>query len=221
VPVAYHACPEFAYVGSARGKLALIIAFLVAGASGVAVFTGDPGPDSDPMNAMALASPEESGSATSAARTGVDGAQAAKGDFGRNFFKASATKSPCQETFTASLKADCTPGRTLQIDAIRAINDQSAATAPSANRSGGPALLPSPPINPIAALNGPDDSQNRADVEPGTDVAPLAAPAASPTSAVHKKKKQARAYHVSSRNRGSSRSYSSGGYQQSGYARLW
>lgn len=217
MPVACHAYPEFEYVGSAPRKLGLIIAFIVAGASGVAVFTGDPSSDTDPMNAMALATLEE----ISATPTGIANAQAAKGDFIRNFSKASASKPPCQEAFAQNLNGGCTPGRALQTSAVHAIKDQSAATAHATNRRDAPALLPAPPTNPSAALNGPDDSQNRADVEPGTDVAPLAAPPAPPTSVVSTKKKQARSYHVSARNRAPSRSYSSPGYHQSGYARLW
>src|SRR5207245_3208938 len=47
--------PEFEYVGAAPRKFALVLAFVVAGASGIAVFITDSGPDPDPMTAMALA----------------------------------------------------------------------------------------------------------------------------------------------------------------------
>src|SRR2546427_4040993 len=43
VPLACNVRPEFEYVGSARRKFALVLAFVVAGASGIAVFITDSG----------------------------------------------------------------------------------------------------------------------------------------------------------------------------------
>src|SRR5260370_28790080 len=70
VPLACNLPPEFEYVGSAPRKLGLVLAFVVAGASGIAVFITDSGPDPDPMNAMALAPVEALSSAIPIGRDG-------------------------------------------------------------------------------------------------------------------------------------------------------
>ena len=55
VPLVSYLRPDFEYVGAAPRKLGLALAFIVAGASGIAGFIADPGPDADPMTARALA----------------------------------------------------------------------------------------------------------------------------------------------------------------------
>ena len=70
MPLACNLPPEFEYVGSAPRKLGLVLAFVVAGASGIAVFITDSGPDPDPMNAMALAPVEALSSAIPIGRDG-------------------------------------------------------------------------------------------------------------------------------------------------------
>ena len=76
MPLACNLRPEFEYVGAAPRKFALVLAFVVAGASGIAVFITDPGPD--PMTAMALAPVEALSSARNVIPAGTAKMQAAE-----------------------------------------------------------------------------------------------------------------------------------------------
>jgi len=111
VPLACNLRPEFEYVGSAPRKLGLVLAFVVAGASGIAVFITDSGPDPDPMNAMALAPVEALSSAINATPAGTAKTQAAEAAVVQKPPKAGGSKSPCQENATEKLGSDCTPGK--------------------------------------------------------------------------------------------------------------
>jgi hypothetical protein len=143
VPLARDLHPEFGYVGSAPRlfrKLGLVLAFivfgLVAGASGVAVFTA--GPDPDPMNAMALAPAEALISASSSTPLALAESDAAEAVSGQKTFKAGA----CREFIAERLGGDCAPGSAEAADA---------ADVPAA----------SPMIEPLAPAAGTKKSRGR------------------------------------------------------------
>jgi hypothetical protein len=197
VPLARDLHPEFGYVGSAPRlfrKLGLIISFvvfgLVAGVSGVAVFMTGPDPDpmyADPMHAMALAPAEALISAAAPAGTKADAA------FARTTPK----------------------GGAIKPRSVQALNERPAIAAVAIGHGDGPAVLPSEPAVPVAALaQTPDDSAMPADA---ADPAPAVTdpPATSP------KKARTRSNHVQHRDRNEYSPSRSSSYYQSGYARVW
>jgi hypothetical protein len=225
VPLACDLYPQFEYVGSAPRKLGLALAFVVAGATGIAVFMADSGPDPDPMNAMALAPVGVLSSATIAPPAGNAKTQAAEAAFVQKPLEAGGSKPPCQENNAKNLGGDCTPGKAHKPRSIEAVNEQPAIAAVPVGHNDGRALLPSKPAIPVAVTpDGPDASAKPADAEPATDAAPTSAVVESPTPAASAKKGRTRSSHVQRRDRNAysrSSSYSYHNYYQSGYARVW
>ena len=221
MPLACNLRPEFEYVGAAPRKFALVLAFVVAGASGIAVFITDPGPD--PMTAMALAPVEALSSAINVIPAG-NKMQAAEAAVVQKPPKAGGSKSPCQETATEKLGSDCTPGKAYTPHSVQAVNERPAISAVPIGRDG-PALLSSERATPVAATpDGPDGSAELADAEPAADAAPASVVVESPTPAASAKKARTRSSQVHRRDRNgysSSPRYSYRNYYQSGYARVW
>src|SRR5260370_11513808 len=174
VPLACNVRPEFEYVGSAPRKFALVLAFVVAGASGIAVFITDSGPDPDPMTAMALAPVEALSSATNVIPSGTAKMQAAEAAVVQKPPKAGESKSPCQKNATEKLGSDCTPGKAYTPRSVQAVNERPAIAAVPIGRDG-PALLSSERATPVAATpDGPDGFAKQADARP-SNAAPASA----------------------------------------------
>ena len=224
MPLACNLRPEFEYVGSAPRKFSLVLAFVVAGASGIAVFITDSGPDPDPMTAMALAPVEALSSATNVIPSGTAKMQAPEAAVVQKPPKAGESKSPCQETATEKLGSDCTPGKAYTPHSVQAVNERPAISAVPIGRDG-PALLSSERATPVAAIpDGPDGFAKQADAGPAMDAAPASAVVASPTRAASVEKARTRSSQVHRRDRNgysSSPRYSYRNYYQSGYARVW
>jgi len=222
VPLACNLRPEFEYVGSAPRKLGLALAFVVAGASGIAVFMADSDPD--PMNAMALGPVEALSSVVNATPAGTARTQAAGAAFAQKPTEAGGNKSPCQENATEKLSSDCTPGKAYTPRSVQAVSERPAIAAVPIGRDG-PALLSSERATPVAATpDGPDGFAKQADAGPAMDAAPASAIVESPTRAASVEKARTRSSHVHRRDRNgysSSPRYRSHSYYQSGYARVY
>jgi len=199
-------------------KLGLVSAFVVfglmAGASGVAVFMA--GPEPDPMNAMALA-PAEALISTSASSALPATTKAIEG---QNAFNAGVTQSPCRDYVSERLGDDCTPVRVHRLRP--AMNERPAIAAVAIGHREDPAVLPSQPALPVAAIpeTPPDGSAVPAD---GGEVpAAAAAPVSAPVAPVARQSR-ARSRHVARREGYSSSSGRSVYYstQKGGYAGLW
>jgi len=220
VPLSCNLRPEFEYVGSAPRKLGLALAFVVAGASGIAVFMADSDPD--PMNAMALGPVEALSSVVNATPAGTARTQAAGAAFAQKPTEAGGNKSPCQENATEKLSSDCTPGKAYTPRSVQAVSERPAIAAVPIGRDG-PALLSSERATPVAATpDGPDGFAKQADAGPAMDAAPASAIVESPTRAASVEKARTRSSQVHRRDRNgysSSPRYSS--HNQSGYARVW
>jgi hypothetical protein len=222
VPLACNLRPEFEYVGSAPRKLGLALAFVVAGASGIAVFMADSDPD--PMNAMALGPVEALSSVVNATPAGTARTQAAGAAFAQKPTEAGGNKSPCQENATEKLSSDCTPGKAYTPRSVQAVSERPAIAAVPIGRDG-PALLSSERATPVAATpDGPDGFAKQADAGPAMDAAPASAVVESPTRAASVEKARTRSSQVHRRDRNgysSSPRYRSHSYYQSGYARVY
>ncbi len=222
MPLACNLRPEFEYVGSAPRKLGLALAFVVAGASGIAVFMADSDPD--PMNAMALGPVEALSSVVNATPAGTARTQAAGAAFAQKPTEAGGNKSPCQENATEKLSSDCTPGKAYTPRSVQAVSERPAIAAVPIGRDG-PALLSSERATPVAATpDGPDGFAKQADAGPAMDAAPASAIVESPTRAASVEKARTRSSQVHRRDRNgysSSPRYRSHSYYQSGYARVY
>ncbi len=222
MPLSCNLRPEFEYVGSAPRKLGLALAFVVAGASGIAVFMADSDPD--PMNAMALGPVEALSSVVNATPAGTARTQAAGAAFAQKPTEAGGNKSPCQENATEKLSSDCTPGKAYTPRSVQAVSERPAIAAVPIGRDG-PALLSSERATPVAATpDGPDGFAKQADAGPAMDAAPASAIVESPTRAASVEKARTRSSQVHRRDRNgysSSPRYSSHSYYQSGYARVY
>ncbi len=222
MPLSCNLRPEFEYVGSAPRKLGLALAFVVAGASGIAVFMADSDPD--PMNAMALGPVEALSSVVNATPAGTARTQAAGAAFAQKPTEAGGNKSPCQENATEKLSSDCTPGKAYTPRSVQAVSERPAIAAVPIGRDG-PALLSSERATPVAATpDGPDGLAKQADAGPAMDAAPASAVVESPTRAASVEKARTRSSQVHRRDRNgysSSPRYRSHSYYQSGYARVY
>ena len=222
MPLSCNLRPEFEYVGSAPRKLGLALAFVVAGASGIAVFMADSDPD--PMNAMALGPVEALSSVVNATPAGTARTQAAGAAFAQKPTEAGGNKSPCQENATEKLSSDCTPGKAYTPRSVQTVSERPAIAAVPIGRDG-PALLSSERATPVAATpDGPDGFAKQADAGPAMDAAPASAIVESPTRAASVEKARTRSSQVHRRDRNgysSSPRYSYRNYYQSGYARVW
>jgi hypothetical protein len=225
VPFACDQYPEFEYAGSYPRKLGLALAFIIAGASGIAVFMADSDPGADPMNAMALAPAEALRSAINAIPAETTKTPVAEAALVQTIPKVGGSNPPCQKETTAeNLSADCALGKPHKPRPV-AVNERPAIAAAPIGHRNGPALLPSDPAIPVAATpDGPDGSAKTADVEPAMDAAPASAVVEFPTPAASAKTARTHRSHVQRRQRNAySRpsSYSYHNYNQSGFARLW
>jgi hypothetical protein len=199
-------------------KLSLALAFVVAGASGIAVFMADSGPDPDPMNAMALAPIAALGSATNAIPARTTKTQVAEPAFVQMIPKVGGSNLPCKKENTVeNLSGDCALNKVHKPRSV-ALNERPAIAATPNGRRDGPALIPSEPTIPIAATpDGAHGSANSANAEPATDAAPSSEVVESLTPAASNKKARARSSHVQRHDR---QTYSRSSNQR-GYARLW
>jgi hypothetical protein len=105
---------------------------------------------------------------------------------------------------------------------VQAVNEQPAIAAVPIGHRDGPALLPSAPALPVAAIpGGLDGSAKPADAKLDTGAAPALAVVESPTPATSAKKARTRSSHVQRRDRNTYSRSPSYSYYQSGYARVW
>jgi hypothetical protein len=219
VPRAFYLSPEFEYVGSAPRKLGLVLAFIVAGASGIPVFIADSGPDADPMTAMALAPVETLSIAMNGAPAAPAQLPAAQAAFAQNLSKTGG-KPLCQQNIAQDF-SDCTQGNAHKPRSVENVKERPTIATVQVV---GPILLPSESTTPIVVTpDGPDGSAKRADAKPATDAAPASAVVESPTPA-DVKKVRPRSGHVQRRDRNAyspSPRYSYRNYYQNGYARVW
>jgi hypothetical protein len=219
VPLAFYLRPEFEYVGSAPRKLGLVLAFIVAGASGISVFIADSSPDADPMTAMALAPVET----LSIAMNGdpVAPAQLPGAEVAAQNLSMTGEKLLCQQN-TAQDFSDCTQGKANNPRSVEAAKE---GPAPAVGQVGGSVLRPSESTFPIVVTPGSRAGfAKRADAEPATEAAPASAVGESPTSVGAVKKARTHSSHVQRRDRSAyspSRRYSYRNYNQNGYARVW
>jgi hypothetical protein len=202
VPLARDLHPEFGYVGSPRlfRKLGLVLTFivfgLVAAAGGVAVFMADP--DSDPMNAMALAPAEPLDNVTRSPPTAT-ATKAVAATLSRKTSKAGGIKSPCRENITEQLGGDCSSGKARKPRSVLAVNERPAIAAVLIGHGDGPAVLPSEPEIPLAAiLDIPDSSAKPVDA---AEVAPAPVVKESPTPVAFIEKSRTRSNSVPRRDR--------------------
>jgi hypothetical protein len=227
VPLARDLHPEFGYVGSAPKlfrKLGLVSAFvslgLIAGVSGIAVFTA--GPDPDPMHAMALAPSEALLSTPPAA---APPAQAVAAEEPKTL-NAGVTAPPCGGYVSERLGDDCSSFRMHRSRTVPAMNERPAIAGVAIGRREEPAALPPQPAVNVAAIpqTPPDDSALPTD----SAEVPAAAPATAPVAPVAKAARS-RSRHVARRDGYSSgrsssswaRSAYSGSSRGGGYAGLW
>jgi hypothetical protein len=177
--VAYNLRPEFEYVGSAPRKLGLVLAFIAAGASGIAVFMADSGPEPDTMNAMALAPVEALSSAINATPAGTAKTKAV---FVQRPAKDGGSKSPCQLNTAEKLGSECTPGKGHPRRSVRAANERPAIAAVPIGHRDAPAVPPSEGAILVAATGETsDDPAKPADAVPAPAVKEVPAPANSAT----------------------------------------
>jgi hypothetical protein len=217
--------PEFEYVGSAPRKLGLALAFIVAGASGIAVFMADSGPDPDAMNAMALAPVEALSSAINATPAGTAKTETAEVAFVQRPAKAGGSKSPCQQNIAEKLVSDCTPGKAHKPRSILAINERPAIAAVPIGHRDSPAVLPPVPAAPVvAALPEDAETATPAEATPSAELtSPASPPAVAPTKIRERHRERAQRREREHREYASTpRHYSNRqAYRAGGYAGLW
>jgi hypothetical protein len=224
VPFARDLHPEFGYIGSAPKlfrKLGLASAFVVfgavAGVIGVTVFMTDPDPN--PMHAMALAPTEPlisaSGTPPAPANTNRTASE-------QEIINAGPTRSPCSDDISERLDSDCA-SRVHKPRPVQAVNERPSIAAVAIGHREEPAILPSEPTIPVAAIpEPPDNSSGPADpanVAPTTQsVVPVAKH--SQTRSRHVARREGHSY--SGRSSYSPRYYSNRQvHQAGGYAGLW
>ena len=224
--------PEFGYIGTSsfgRGCIAFVICGLVAGASGIAIFKGNPDPDPHPMSAMALAPAETLTSTAHSTLTRIAEGNSGKSELAQEIPGTRAIKPRCQKNATAHLGGDCTADQIRRPRSILALNERPAiAAVPIGHLEGRPAL-PSGSAIPVAVTpETPADFASPADVARAADTAPAVTEAPAP--AVAAKKTRTRNNHVQRRDRNeyshsaTNRYYRPNyntNYYQGGYARLW
>jgi hypothetical protein len=168
--------PEFGYAGSTPrmlklGYLAAFVVFgLVAVVSGVAVFMA--GPNTDPMNAVALA-PAEALSPSASPSSASPKAKAVKG---QEILNAGAIQSPCRDD-VERLSDDCASEGMHRSRPVLAVNERPAIAAVAIGHREDPVAVTPQLADPVAAVPEPpqDGSTVPADVAPATDsAAPVA-----------------------------------------------
>ena len=114
--------PEFGYLGTSsfrRGFIAFVVCGLVAGASGISMFKGNPDPDPHPMNAMALAPAETLSSTARSTLAGIVEGNSWNGELAQGTPKTTAIKPRCQRNATEHLAGDCTAGQTGSLSSVK------------------------------------------------------------------------------------------------------
>jgi hypothetical protein len=213
VPFASDLHPEFGYMGSGSSlwrKVGLVVIFvvfgLVAGLSGITVFMARP--DSDPMQAMALAPAE---ALIPLPAVPAESPAAVPTSTQRGIKAARIRPPPCRENAMENLGGDCSPARGAK--PVPAANERPAISAIAIGHPAEPASLVVPQPAAAAIATTPEDS--------AAAETPEAAPAPTvtepPPAAV--KRTRPRSHHVQRRDYAPSRNSSY--YQSGGYARVW
>ena len=172
MPFARDLHPELGYVGPAPRMLklgyasAFVVFGLVAVVSGVTVFMARP--DTDPMNAMALAPAEAlspSTSPSSASPTNV------KATDGQEILNAGVIQSPCRDDVGERLSDDCASERMRKPRPVLAVNERPAIAAVAIGHREDPVAVTQQLAAPVAAIPEPpqDASAVPLDVAPATD----------------------------------------------------
>jgi hypothetical protein len=213
VPFASDLHPEFGYMGSGpnlRRKVGLVVIFvvfgLVAGLSGITVFMARP--DSDPMQAMALA-PAEALIPLPVATAEAPAAEPSSSERG---VKAARIKPPsCRENAMENFGGDCTPPKAAK--PAPAANERPAIAAITIGHPAEPASLVAPQPAAAVAATTPEGSAQAETPE----AAPAPETEAPPPPAI--KKTRPRSHHAQRREYAPMRSFNY--YQSGGYARVW
>ena len=174
MPLARDLHPEFGYVGPTPRmlKLGYASAFavfgLVAVVSGVTVFMARP--DTDPMNAMALAPSEALSPSTSPSSASPAKAKATEG---QEILNAGVIQSPCGDDVGERLSDDCASERMRRSRPALAVNERPAIAAVAIGHREDPVAVTPQLAAPVAAIPEPpqDASAVPADVAPAIDSA--------------------------------------------------
>jgi hypothetical protein len=196
--------PEFGYLCPSLGlrrklRLAVVAAVfgLTAGAGGMAVLIA--GHDSNPRDALALASPQAVRAATTPTSTGR--ANVAPTASVRQS-QPEAINPACREHTWDYFDGNCTPGKARKTRTVHVPVERPAITAIPLGHSEGPAVLFSEPTMP-APPDAADGSARSADAAPAPDATPASAvkelPA--PDVAAKKPRKTAHSHQVRHRER--------------------
>jgi len=181
VPFARDLHPELGYVGPAPRMLklgyasAFVVFGLVAVVSGVTVFMARP--DTDPMNAMALAPSEALSPSTSPSSASPAKAKATEG---QEILNAGVIQSPCGDDVGERLSDDCASERMRRSRTALAVNERPAIAAVAIGHREDPVAVTPQLAAPVAAIPEPPQdgstvSAGPADVAPATNsVAPAA-----------------------------------------------
>jgi len=172
VPFARDLHPELGYVGPAPRMLklgyasAFVVFGLVAVVSGVTVFMARP--DTDPMNAMALAPAEALSPSTSPSSASPAKAKATEG---QEILNAGVIQSPCGDDVGERLSDDCASERMRRSRPVVAVNERPALAAVVIGHREDPVAVTRQLAAPVAALPEPpqDASAVPVDVAPATD----------------------------------------------------
>ena len=174
MPLARDLHPEFGYVGPTPRMLklgyasAFVVFGLVAVVSGVIVFMARP--DTDPMNAMALAPSEALSPSTSPSSASPAKAKATEG---QEILNAGVIQSPCGDDVGERLSDDCASERMRRSRTALAVNERPAIAAVAIGHREDPVAVTPQLAAPVAAIPEPpqDASAGPADVAPATDSA--------------------------------------------------
>jgi len=181
VPLARDLHPEFGYVGPTPRMLklgyasAFVVFGLVAVVSGVTVFMARP--DTDPMNAMALAPAEALSPSTSPSSASPAKAKATEA---QEILNAGVIQSPCRDDVGERLSDDCASERMRKSRPVLAVNERPAIAAVAIGHREDPVAVTQQIAAPVAAIPEPPQdgstvSAGPADVAPATNsVAPAA-----------------------------------------------
>ena len=189
MPLARDLHPEFGYVGPTPRmlKLGYVSAFVVFGmvavVSGVTVFMA--APDTDPMNAMALAPAEALSPSTSSSSASPAKAKATEA---QEILNAGVIQSPCRDDVGERLSDDCASERMRKSRPVLAVNERPAIAAVAIGHREDPVAVTPPQLAaPVAAIPEPpqDASAVPVDVAPATDSLPTPAAKHSRTSSRH------------------------------------
>ena len=172
MPLARDLHPEFGYVGPTPRMLklgyasAFVVFGLVAVVSGVTVFMARP--DTDPMNAMALAPAEALSPSTSPSSASPAKAKATEG---QEILNAGVIQSPCGDAVGERLSDDCASERMRKSRPVLAVNERPAIAAVAIGHREDPVAATPQLAAPVAAIPEPpqDASAVPVDVAPATD----------------------------------------------------